>query len=295
MKKTFFIIAISFSLLLIAQDNTPTQETTVLTNISESQVQQKIDREVNAINKDILDNRERTLENKNEISNLFITKIGTQGLLISLFLSLLGFFSLGYYLKEYLKRKINKNVVSLTQECDSSIEKVKELEKETIIRIQNTEIENADLRAKSQILLISETSTPINDTIEHIFEKNSAKVAFNCVHIRIKELSFKQVEIALANMGNLLPSDFDMMVLDNCDAENRYWKGAHFETHILSFTEEFLSREIGVLYFSNDQRFPSRSLDFRKTPNKYLLDYVNSHAHVYNNAMNVLKLKNLYS
>ena len=185
--------------------------------------------------------------------------------------------------------------MSLESECDGSIDKVREIERETLLRIQNTEIENADLRAKSQILLISETATPINDTIEHIFEKKTAKVAFNCVHIRIKELSFKQVEIALANKGNLLPSDFDIMVLDNCDAENRFWEGDHFNKNIINFMEKFLSKQIGVLFFSDNQRINPNLLDMRALPNKFLLGFVNSHAQLYSNTMNVLKLKNLYS
>jgi len=295
MKKIIFIITISFSMFLMAQDNKSTQEIDTKSAVTETYLQLKIDKEVNALNKDILDNRERTLENKNEINNLFITKLSTQGLLISLVLSLLGFFSLGYYLKEYLKSKISKNVVSLESECDGSIDKVREIERETLLRIQNTEIENADLRAKSQILLISETATPINDTIEHIFEKKTAKVAFNCVHIRIKELSFKQVEIALANKGNLLPSDFDIMVLDNCDAENRFWEGDHFNKNIINFMEKFLSKQIGVLFFSDNQRINPNLLDMRALPNKFLLGFVNSHAQLYSNTMNVLKLKNLYS
>lgn len=295
MKKIIFIITISFSMFLMAQDNKSTQEIDTKSAVTETYLQLKIDKEVNALNKDILDNRERTLENKNEINNLFITKLSTQGLLISLVLSLLGFFSLGYYLKEYLKSKISKNVVSLESECDSSIDKVREIERETLLRIQNTEIENADLRAKSQILLISETATPVNDTIEHIFERKTAKVAFNCVHIRIKELSFKQVEIALANKGNLLPSDFDIMVLDNCDAENRFWEGEHFNKNIINFMEKFLSKQIGVLFFSDNQRINPNLLDMRALPNKFLLGFVNSHAQLYSNTMNVLKLKNLYS
>ncbi len=295
MKKTLFITLISFSVLLVAQQKNRVIQEIIPATISESEVQQKIDKEFNPLYKGILENKERTLENKNEINNLFITKLGTQGLLISLFLSLVGFFGLRYYLKEYLKRKIIKSVISLEKECESSIEKVEEIKKDTILRIQNTEKENADLRAKSQILIISETSTPVNDTIEYVFEKKSAKVSFNHVHIRIKELSFKQVEIALANKGNLLPSNFDMMILDNNDAENRYWEGNHFEMNIVNFTKEFLIRKIGVLYFSGDQRFPSRNSAFRNIPNRYLLDYVNSHAHLYVNTMNVLKLKNLYT
>ncbi|MDY8134685.1 hypothetical protein U0D62_03705 [Aquimarina sp. 2201CG5-10] len=286
---------ISFTALLSAQKKNNITQETISTNISESEIQQKIDKEFNPLYKEVLENKERTLENKNEINNLFITKLGTQGIIISLFLSLVGFFGLKYYLKEYLKRKITKSVVSLEKECESSIEKVKEIKKDTILRIQNTEKENADLRAKSQILIISETSTPVNDTIERIFAKKSSKVSFNHVHIRIKELSFKQVEIALANKGNLLPSDFDLMILDNNDAENRYWEGNHFKMNIVNFTKEFLIREIGVLYFSGDQRFPSRDLEFRNIENRYLLDYVNSHAHLYANTMNVLKLKNLYA
>lgn len=290
MKKTIFILAVSLSVLIMAQQrNPPVQKTTLSTQVIESQVQQKINSEVNVLRKEILDNRERMLSNEHKIGNLFISKLGTQGFLISL----LGFFGLGYYLREFLKRKINKNVTALEQECETSVKKVKEIENDTILRIQNTEVENADLRKKSKILIISETSTPVNDTIEHLFEKKSAKINFNYTHIRIKELSFKQVEIALAYEGNILPSDFDMMILDNCDAENRYWKGDHFKTHIVNFTKEFLTRKVGVLFFSNDQRFPSRDLVFRNIPNRYLLDYVNSHAHLYANAMNVLKLKNL--
>ncbi|WP_299884315.1 hypothetical protein [uncultured Lacinutrix sp.] len=293
MKKTLFII--SLSVLLIAQQkNKDIQEASIAKKNYEPQLEQKLGEKVNSLHEDILNNKEQTLENKNNISNLFITKLGTQGLLISLFFSVLGFFGLGYYLKQYLKKKINKNVISLERECDISIKKVEKIKDDTILRIQNTEKLNKDLRTKSQILLISETSTPVNDTIEHIFEKESAKVAFNCVHIRIKELSFKQVKTVLANKGNLLPSDFNMMVLDNCDAENRYWEGEHYTRNILNFTAEFLTRKVGVLYFSNDQRFPSRDIAFRNVPNRYLLDYVNSHAHLYANTMNVLKLQNLY-
>lgn len=290
MKKILFIIIISLPILIVAQENNES----ISKKTSESNFERNLVEKINSLQKDIFDVKEQAFENRNEINNLFITKIGSQGLLIGLIVSVLGFFGLGYSLKEYLKRKINKNVVLLERECENSIERVEEVKKDSILRIQNTEKENADLRAKSHVLIVSETSTPVNDTIEHIFEKKSTKVSFNSVHIRIKELSFKQVGVALANKGNFLPSDFDIMVLDNNDAENRYWKGDHYKLNIVNFTKEFLIREIGVLYFSGDQRFPSRDKGFRNIPNRYLLDYVNSHAHLYANTMNVLKLKNLY-
>jgi len=69
MKKIIFIITISFSMFLMAQDNKSTQEIDTKSAVTETYLQLKIDKEVNALNKDILDNRERTLENKNEINN----------------------------------------------------------------------------------------------------------------------------------------------------------------------------------------------------------------------------------
>ncbi|PTX59824.1 hypothetical protein C8N46_108137 [Kordia periserrulae] len=307
MKKSIFILAISFSVLLIAQDKTQTTEIKESNNISESYMLQHVGKEVNALQKDILKNREQSLENKNEIDNLFFTKIGSQGLLIGLISGLFAFFGIGFYLKSYLKQQINNNVVALEKECDDSIMQVQKIENETLLRIQNTEIVNADLRAKSRILIISETATPINDTLEQIFEKSTAGVAFNCEHIRIDSLSFEQAKIAVLNLKNeetkenkgLHISDFDMVILDNCDAENRQWIDHRnnkdgFRKEILIFTNEFLKLKIGFLYFSSDQRFPSNEQEFRNLKNRFLLDYVNSHAHVYANAMNVLKLKNFH-
>ncbi len=308
MKKTLFILAISFSLVLIAQDSTNTKVVKDSSNISESYVQQQIDKEINSLQKDILNNREQSLENKDDINNLFFTKLGAQGLLIGLISGLFAFFGIGYYLKMYLKQKINKDIVALEEEYDNSIKQVQKIEKETLLRILNTEIENTDLRVKSRILLISETTTPVNDTLEQIFEKSTAGVAFNCEHIRIKSLSFEQAKIAVLNIKNeeskenkgLHISDFDMVILDNCDAENRHWldhgnNKDEFRKEMLIFAGEFLKLKIGFLYFSGDQRFPSNEQGFRNLKNRYLLDYVNSHAHVYANAMNVLKLQNLYS
>lgn len=302
MKKIIFILAISFSLLLIAQENTKTQVVKEPLKVSESYVQQQIDKETNSLQKDILNNREQSLENKNDISNLFFTKIGSQGLLIGVISGLFTFFGIGYLLKMHLKQKINKDVVALEEECNDSIEKVKKIEKETLLRIQNNETKNADLRQTSRILIISETATPVNETLVQIFEKSTANVVFNYKHIRIKALSFEQVKIAVLNIKDesLHISDFDMIILDNCDAENRYWldnqnNKDEFRKEMLNFAGEFLKLKIGFLYFSNDQYFPSREQGFRNLKNRYLLDYVNSHAHVYENTMNVLRLKNIYS
>ncbi|WP_299104353.1 hypothetical protein [uncultured Tenacibaculum sp.] len=300
MKSIIFIVAINFSLALAVQKNVKIKEQTEKVNISEPYIQQQIDKEVNALKENILNNREQVLENKNNINNLFITKLGTQGLIIGGVSGLFAFFGFGYYLKEYLKSKINKNVIFLETECEESLKNVQKIEEETLLRIQNTEIVNNDLRAKSRILLISETSTSVNDSLKQIFEESTTKVTFNCTHIRIKSLSFEEVKVVLVNSGSLLVSDFDMIILDNCDAENRQWldnqsNSDGFKKEMLNFTNEFLKLKIGFLYFSNDQRFPSREQGFRKLKNKYLLDYVNSHAHLYVNAMNVLKLKNLYN
>lgn len=289
MKKIFFLILVCFSFLLIAQNDTQKKQTEEFENISHSLIQQKIDIESNKLTKDILVNRQDIIDNKSKIKNLFVYKF-------SLWVALLGLLSLlggSFLIKGLLKKKVYNRIASFEKECDNSIEVIKKVQRETAKRIENTEKENKDLRAKSKILIIRETETTVNSTIEQVFKENTS-VIFNYVEIKIKGLSYREVEIELSSLGNILPTDFDLVVLDNCDADKRKWKGDQFNDQILNFTEKFLSQEIGFLYFSSDQRFPNRGLKFRNTPNKYLLAFVNAHANLYSNVMTVLKIKKLY-
>jgi len=296
MKKVLFIIMASLSVLIIAQQkNEKIQLEPIAKNTYEPQIEQKLGEKMNALKEDILENKKQTFENKNDINNLFITKIGTQGLLISLLLGVLGFFGIRHSLAQYFKRKVNKNVISLEKECENSIKKVQEMRKDTILRIKSVEVENKNLREKSQILLISETPTPPNDTIEQIFKKESVKVTFNYVHIQVKELSFKEVKIALADKGNFLPTDFDIMILDNCDADKRKWESEYFNTNIIGFIESFLSEKIGVLYFSDDIRINPNVSKMKNLSHRYIFGFANSHAQVYPNAMNILRNKHLFA
>ncbi|WP_025663187.1 hypothetical protein [Aquimarina megaterium] len=280
MKKITFIIAINFTMLLMAeQDSNPVQETLLQTNDSEILIQQKINKEINSLNKDILENTKRTITNENKIEHLFITKVGIQGVLIALILTFLGIFGLD----KTIKRKFQK-----------SINSVKEAEIRTILHIKNSERDNEELRAQSKILLVNEVTTPVNEDLERIFIKGSSKVQFNCTQINIKELTYKQIKNELVNQKGPHPTDFELVIFDNSSADGRKWDKTCLDDDMIPLTKEFLNRGIGVLYYSNDQFFPSHHLEYKNIPNKHLLTYANVVPHLYNNAMTLLKLQNLY-
>jgi len=280
MKKTIFIIAISFVTLLAAQQDTnKVQEVSIETNNSEIQIQQKIDKEVNSLNKNILENTKRTITNENKIDNLFITKLGVQGILLTLVLTFLGIFGLD----KTVKRKFQK-----------SIENVREAEIRTIQHIKNSEKDNEELRGQSQILLVNEVTTPINEDLERIFMKGSSKVQFNCTEISVKELTYKQIKDKLINKNGSHPTDFELVIFDNSSADGRKWDQTYLDDYMIPLTKQLVSQGIGVLYYPNDLFYPSRLSEFKNIPKKHLLTYANVVPHLYNNAMTLLKLQNLY-
>jgi len=290
MKKTIFIITLCTALLLMGQQKIQVQEKIVQTNDSEILTQQKTNHEINLFNKDILENTRRIITNENNISNLFITKIGVQGLLLTLLLSFLSIFGINKIFKE----KTSKKIKELKEEFQNSIDNVKEAEIRTIQHIKNAEIENEKLRGKSQILLVNEVSTAINKDLELIFKKGSSKVQFNCTQVNIRELTYKKIKNELVNQKGPDPTDFDLIIFDNSSAEGRQWNTPHIDDNLISLSKELLGKEIGILYYSNDQFFPSRHSEYNNIPNKHLLTYANVVPNLYSNAMTVLKLKNLY-
>ncbi|WP_420572783.1 hypothetical protein [Kordia sp.] len=291
MKKITFIIAITFVMLLAAQQDTKqTQEVSTQSNTSEILLQQKIDKEVNSLNKDILENTKRTIGNENKIDDLFITKIGVQGFLLTLLLTFLSIFGID----QIIKRKTDKKAKALKKKFQDSIENVREAEIRTIQHIKNSEKDNKELRGKSQILLVHEVTTPINEDLERIFKKGSSKVEFNCTEVNVRELTYEQIKNELVNKDGLHPTKFQLVIFDNSSADGRKWDQPYLDDYMIPLTKKFISQGIGVLYYSNDQFYPSRHSEFKTIPNKHLLTYANVVPHLYNNAMTLLKLQNLY-
>lgn len=291
MKKTVFFLMISFVMFLRAQnDNNQIHETLTTINNSETQIHNKIDKEVNSLSKDILSNKEHIITNENKIEDLTITRVTAQALLIGILFSL----GLGYLFQNYIKHRMNKNVVAVETELKNSMDRVREAEIRTIHHIKNAEIENDEIRKKSQILLVSETSTPINEDLQRIFVKGSSKVQFNCEQIKIKELSYKSIQKALLNEKKPHPVDFELIIFDNSNAQGRKWNQKDIDDYMIPLTKDLTSKGIGVLYYSNDQYYPSRNSEYINIPNKHLLTYANVYPHVYHNAMTVLKIQNLY-
>lgn len=280
MKKIILAIAIISVLSLTAQQETNRfKESLIQTNTSEVLLQQKIDKEVNSINKNILENTKRTINNENKIDNLFITKVAFQGVLLSIVLALLGIFGLD----KTVKRKFKK-----------SIENVKEAEIRTIQHIKNSEKDNKELRGQSQILLVNEVTTPVNKDLKRLFIDGSSKVQFNCTEINIKELTYKQIKNALVDKGGLHPTDFELIIFDNSNADGRKWNQSYLEDYMIPLTKEFIKQGIGILYYSNDLLYPSYLPEYKSVEEKHLLTYANVVPHLYNNAMTLLKLQNLY-
>lgn len=280
MKKIVFMIVLLFTILLTAQKKTSEiQKVKKSTTDSEILIQQKIDKEVNSLNRNILENTKRTIGNESRIEHLFITKVGFQGVSIGLLIAFLGFFGLG----KKVKRKFQL-----------SIDNVKEAEIRTIEHIKNSERDNKELRSKSQILLVNEVTTPINEDLQRIFIKGSSKVQFNCTQVNISDLTFKKIKNELVNQKGPHPTDFELIIFDNSSADGRKWGKDALEEDLIPLVKQFLSRGIGVLYYSNDQFFPSDHPEYRNISNKHLLTYANVVPSLYNNAMTVLKLQNLY-
>ncbi|MBC8753930.1 hypothetical protein H2O64_04560 [Kordia sp. YSTF-M3] len=292
MKKTIFIITVSFVMLLTAQhDTNQTQEVLPKTNTtSEIIVQQRIDKEVNSINKDILENTKRTMDNENRINDLFITKVGLQGFLLTLLLTFLSIFGID----QIIKRKIDKKTKALNKKFQKSIDNVREAEIRTIQHIKNSEQDNKKLRGQSQILLINEVTTPVNEDLERIFMKGSSKVQFNCTEVNVRELTYEEIRKELVNKGGLHPTKFKLVIFDNSSADGRKWDQPYLEDYLIPLTKELVSKGIAVLYYSNDLNFPSWQSDFKSITNKHLLTYAKAVPNLYNNAMTVLKLQNLY-
>ncbi|WP_028890364.1 hypothetical protein [Tenacibaculum ovolyticum] len=290
MKKTTFIIAISFVTLLIAQQENNQIEEKVITN-SETLIKQNISKEIYSLSNDILENTKRTITNENNIDNLFISKIGTQGLLLTLFLTFLSILGLD----QIIKQKTDKKIKALKKTFQDSIDNVKEAEIRTIQHIKNAEIDNNNLRAQSKILLVNEVTTPVNKDLQRIFIKGSSKVQFNCTQINIKELTYKKIKNELVNKKGPHPTDFELIIFDNSSADGRKWDKTCLDDDMIPLVKEFLSEGIGVLYYSNDQFFPSHNSEYKNIPNKHLLTYANVVPHLYNNAMTLLKLQNLYA
>lgn len=291
MKKTAFIIAVSFVMLLIGlQGNSQVKNNLIQINNSETLIQQKIDKEISALNKDILENTKRTINNENTIDKLFISKIGAQGLLLALVLTFLSVFGLD----QIIKRKTSKKIKALKKTFQDSIDNVKEAEIRTIQHIKNAEIDNNRLRAQSRILLVNEVTTPVNEDLQRVFVRGSSKVQFNCTQVNVKELTFKQIKNALVNQKGPHPTDFELIIFDNSSSDGRKWDKTCLDEDMIPLAKAFLSRGIGVLYYSNDQFFPSHHSEYKNIPNKHLLTYANVVPNLYNNAMTVLKLQNLY-
>lgn len=291
MKKIALIMTISFAMLLTAQNDTSeVQEASRLANDSEILMQQKIDREVNALNRDILENTKHTINNQNKIEHLFITKVGVQGIVLTLVLTFLSIFGID----QIIKRKTDKKANALKKKFQESIDNVKEAEIRTIEHIKNSEKDNKELRGQSQILLVNELTTPVNEDLQRIFIKGSSKVQFNCSQINITDLTFKKIENELDNQKGPHPADFELVIFDNSSVDGRKWGEDCLNKDLIPLVKQFLSKGIAVLYYSNDQFFPSHHSEYRNIPNKHLLTYANVVPNLYNNAMTVLKLQNLY-
>ncbi|CAA0159774.1 conserved hypothetical protein [Tenacibaculum maritimum] len=291
MKKIIFLITISFvSLLAAQQDTKEAHEISTQINNSEILLQQKINKEVNLLNKDILKNTKRTITNENKIEHLFITKLGVQAILLTLVLTFLSIFSIN----QIIKNRVDKSERELKKKFKDSIENVKEAEIRTVEHIKNSEKDNKELRGQSQILLVNEVSTPVNKDLQRIFIAGSSKVQFNCTQIDIKELTYKKIKNELVNQKAPHPTDFELIIFDNSSADGRKWDKDCLNNDMIPLVKEFLSIGIAVLYYSNDQFFPSYLLEYKNIPNKHLLTYANAVPNLYNNAMTVLKLQNLY-
>lgn len=292
MKKITFITILSFVMLLSAQqDINQVQEVPrQTTDISEILLQQKIDKEVNSLNKDILENTKRAINNENRIDDLVITKIGLHGFLLTLLLTFLSIFGID----QIIRRKTDKKAIELKKKFQDSIKNVREAEIRTIEHIKNSEKDNKELRGKSQILLVNEVTTPVNEDLDRIFKKGSSKVQFNCTEVNIPELTYKKIENALENPNSPHPTDFELIIIDNSSADGRKWDQTVLNKDLIRLTKKLLSKGIAVLYYSNDLYFPSEHSEYKNLPNKHLLTYANVVPNLYNNAMTVLKLQSLY-
>jgi predicted GNAT family acetyltransferase len=293
MKKTYLsILCVCITVLVWAQQDTITPQDEQLINEKLS-ITQEMDKRVIDLQNNILDNREKILENQSEIHDLFITNIGAQEVLWAIlggFLSLLGGST---YVKQYYRKKINKDVTALQKQHTDAIDEIKVAKNEMIQRIHNMEMENKTLREQSQILIIGETSTGRNNTLESIFVEGSAKVKFNHTYVKIPNLNIRQLEEALLQEEIQDIEDFQLVIIDNCRAANRQWEGRNHDKRLFIFTEAILKRKTAVLYFSDDLYFPTND-DYEALENKHFLGFANAHPRVYTNAMELLKVESLF-
>lgn len=293
MKKTYLsILCVCITILVCAQQDsiTPQEEHLVKDKLS---ITQEIDQRVIDLQNNILDNREKIIENQSEIHDLFITNIGAQEVLWGVLGGLLSFLGAGAYLKHYYRKRIDKDVTALQQQHEDAIDEIKVAKNEMVLRIHNTEKENKTLREISQILIIGETSTGRNDTLEDIFVEGSAKVKFNHTYVKIRNLNIRQLEEALLQEEIQDLEDFQLVIIDNCRAANRQWEGQDHDKRLFIFTEAILKRKTAVLYFSDDLYFPTND-DYETLENKHFLGFANAHPRVYTNTMELLKVESLF-
>ena len=270
------------------QDSIEVQEITPVKD--KLSITQEMDKRVIEMNKENLDIRKEVIENKSEISGLFINKIGFLGI----FASLLSFLTVVVYLRRYYRKKIDKDVAVLVKKQENAVLEVEKAKNQMILRIHNTEMENKTLRDKSKILIIGETATGRNDTLESIFVEGSTKVKFNCTYIKIGKLNMGHVEEALLKKKIQDLEDFQLVIIDNSRAANRIWEGDYHRKRMLPFTKDILEKNVAVLYFSDDQYFPTND-DYEMLENKHFLAFANAHSRVYTNTMELLKVHSLFS
>ena len=117
---------------------------------------------------------------------------------------------------------------------------------------------------------------------------------FNCTYVKIDKLNIGHVDDALLKEKIQDLEDFQLVIIDASRAANRTWEGEYHSKRMLPFTKGILEKHVAVLYFSDDQYFPTND-DYEMLENKHFLAFANAHSRVYTNTMELLKVESLFS
>lgn len=243
------------------------------------------------LKRNIIETKQKNFEilkkSENNIFTAFTDFMKIWGVLFAIIGSWLGYKVINKHYKERIEKEINTKLIS-------EVSKLFNVTEENVKRLLSSETENENLRRTSKILLINEKNTDINESLDVILIKGNRKSKFNT----------KTDEYV--NFNNIvIHSDTNLVVIDNSKSDNKKWRllekeGETFKLtetgkEMLTFVNTALSNNIGVMYFSENSRFPNSFNEFYSLNNKHLLAYGNAHSNIYNNVMNLLKLQKIYS